>query len=87
MSLNMYLGPRKDTLTLEQQDGVVVKIDSPVMNSKEMDSLKSMPGVEVATFEHTLSSDLRCSLGGLKEQLDRLTREAVEAVKERCHRY
>ena len=40
-----------------------------------------MPGVEVATLSTLYPLTSAVSLGGLKEQLDRLTREAVEAVK------
>jgi glutamate synthase (ferredoxin) len=81
MSLNMFLGPRKDTLTTAEQEGTVVKIESPLMNLKEVENLKDISGVSVATLSTLYPLTSAVTQGGMKEQLQRLADEAVEAVK------
>jgi glutamate synthase (ferredoxin) len=81
MSLNMFLGPRKDTLTTERQEGIVVKIESPVMVSKEVELLKDVLGVELVTVSTLYPLTSAVSKGGLEAQIRRLCDEVVEVVK------
>ena len=81
MSLSMYLGPKGDTLSLEAQNDVRVKIDSPILNQAEADALASMDGVEVATVSTLYPMTTALALGGLKETLEKICDAAVEAVR------
>merc|ERR1711871_1523737 len=80
MSLNMFLGPRGDPLS-EGQSSKRVKISSPVMNSDEIDTLKSTPGVTITEISTLYPLKEALTQGGLQGALDRLSAAAIDAVK------
>jgi hypothetical protein len=50
MSLNMFLGSRGEQLSKEGQKDKRIKIQSPVLNAKELNDISKMEGVTLATL-------------------------------------
>ena len=80
MSLVMFLGPRGDPLSPNGQKDIRVKIESPVLNMQEYETLKSKKGVEITTISMLYPAIDALTIGGLESQLDRLCDDAVTAV-------
>eukprot|EP01038_Epipyxis_sp_PR26KG_P006664 gene6664-9146_t len=81
MSLSMFLGPRGDPLSMEGQSDTRVKIESPILNYEELNSLSNTKGIKVATISTLYPLIDGLKIGGLKSQLDKLCEEVVEKVQ------
>lgn len=80
MSLVMFLGPRGDPLSPNGQHDVRVKIESPVLNMQEFETLKGKQGVKIDTISMLYPAIDALTIGGLETQLERLCDDAVKAV-------
>lgn len=82
MSLVMFLGSRGDPLSPTGQSDVRVKIESPVLNMQEYETLKTKAGVQISTITMLYPAIDALTIGGLESQLERICDEAVKAVTE-----
>ncbi|KAJ1437181.1 ferredoxin-dependent glutamate synthase [Ochromonadaceae sp. CCMP2298] len=81
MSLNMFLGPKGSPLSLQKQDGVRLKIPSPVLNSMELDAISGMETMKLTTVTTLYPLLEGLTQGGLKAALDRICSTAEDAVR------
>ena len=81
MSLTMFLGPKGNLQEDKMQAGVRIKIDSPVINAAELQSISDTPGVKLVSLSTLYPMTKALSVGGLKDALDQLCASAVKAVQ------
>ena len=61
---------------------LVFKIESPVLNMQEYETLKTKAGVQISTITMLYPAIDALTIGGLESQLERICDEAVKAVTE-----
>ena len=76
MSLDTHLGKKANILDPKPEYARQIKLDSPVLNEKNLNDIKSK--AEFKVEEISLLYDLG---GDLKENLDKVVSKAIEAVK------
>ncbi len=78
MSLRMYLGSKGNLLDIKPEDGGMLKLESPFLNEKELDSI-----VNSQFSNATLSTLYSVSSGpeGLSDALSKLCQQAADEVK------
>lgn len=83
MSLNMFLGPRGDAINdpdFADAKDQRVKIESPIMNTAEFETVCANSNVNAATVSTLYPLTDALSQGGLKAQLNIVCENAVNAV-------
>jgi glutamate synthase (ferredoxin) len=78
MSLNMHLGARGNLLDLKPEDAATIKLESPVLNNRELELIKQSK-LEVAELSTLFS--LKNGPAGLESAIKNLCEAAETAVK------
>lgn len=85
MSLGMTLGKKESIYKVSEKGARLIHLESPVLNSVEMDKIKTFASAENGGFEHaTISTryDLADGPAGIKTAIDEICDAAVEQVRE-----
>ena len=84
MSLGMTLGKKESIYKVSEEGARLIHLESPVLNSVEMDQVKAFSDPENGGFAHSTIStryDLSEGPGGIKDALDEICDAAVEQVR------
>lgn len=81
MSLSMFLGPRGDPLAMKEQADKRIKIESPILNLEELETIAQIESVKLETISTLYPIVDALTEGGLKTQLDIICDKAVELVQ------
>jgi len=85
MSLGMTLGKKESIYKVSEKGARLIHLESPVLNSVEMDKIKTFASAENGGFEHaTISTryDLADGPAGIKTAIDEICEAAVEQARE-----
>merc|ERR1712238_586584 len=85
MSLGMTLGKKESIYKVSEKGARLIHLESPVLNSVEMEKIKTFASAENGGFEHaTISTryDLADGPAGIKTAIDEICEAAVEQARE-----
>ena len=85
MSLNMFLGPRGDPTEVDGPGSGAsdkrIKIESPILNLVEFESIVAQPFTTVSTLKTTYKIQDALTQGGLKDVVKELCKQAKDMVR------